>query len=249
MMNRELTICFDNKSIDIYLLNGFFCSEPVLSDFHNHPFTEIQIVVNGKIHYSNFEQDFEVCSGQMIVFSPNTFHESTYSDPKTSIICFQISMKVEKCSVITLSHEIPTLLLDEIKNYAISGKSVKLPFYLSLIVSELIKEGTDPALTIRNRPFLIHDFFSENFAKNVAISDLASVLCLSEKQTERLIKQYTGNTFRQEITRLRMNAAKHLVATTDLTMTEIAEKVGYQSYSGFWKAYNAFKASSITTNT
>ena len=247
MLNRELTLCFDETSVDVYLLGGFFQNEAHLADFHNHPFTEIQIVVNGNIRFSNFKDNFEVCSGQMIAFPPNEFHESTHLEPGTNIICFQISIPVSKCLVLTLPKEIPSLLSYEIKKYEHSGTSIKLPIYLSLIISEFIKKGTNPAQKIQNRSFLIYDFLSENFAKQVTVSDLATVLCISSKQTERLIKKYTGHTFREEIVRLRMEAAEHLISTTNLTLNEIAEKVGYQSYSGFWKAYNAFKASSITT--
>ena len=241
MLNREMTIYFEQTPVDIYMLNGFFYNQAVLADFHNHPFTEIQIVVNGNIHFSNFKDEFEVCSGQMIVLPPHLFHESTYLEPGTTVICFQISIPVQNSIVISLPKEIPTLILNEIKKYELSGTSIKLPIYLSLIVSEIIKEGKDPAKQIQSRSFLIHDFFSENFAKQVTITKLANILCISSKQTERLVKKYTGNTFREEIVRLRMEAAEHLIFSSTLTLNEIAEKVGYQSYSGFWKAYKAFK--------
>jgi len=241
MLNRELILSFDDISVNVYMLGGFFRTEAHLAAFHNHPFTEIQVVVNGNIHFSNFEENFDVCSGQMIIFPPNVFHESTWLEPGTDVICFQISIPVENCLVMTLPKEIPSLLLSEIRKYEHCGTSIKLPIYLSVIVSELIKKGTDPAKRIQNRSFLIHDFLSENFAKQITISDLAATLCISSKQTERLVKQYTGNTFREEIIRLRMEAAEHLITSTNLTLNEIAEKVGYQSYSGFWKAYNIFK--------
>lgn len=248
MMNREMTLFIDKQSVNVYMLNGFFDYKPCLAEFHNHPFTEIQIVVNGGIHYSNFKEKFNVCSGQMIIMPPNSYHESTHMEPDTQLICFQVSIPVEECSVISLSEDIPKLLFNEVHRYITTGKSIKLPILLSLIISELINNKSDPALSIQNRAFLIHDFFSNNFAKSVTISDLANVLCVSQKQAERLVQKYTGNTFRQEIVRLRMEAAKQLIKTTNLTMKEIAEKVGYQSYSGFWKAYSAYICDSAPTN-
>ena len=45
-------------------------------------------------------------------------------------------------------------------------------------------------------------------------------------------------TFREEMTHRRMEAARQLMKDQSLSLTEIAEKVGYQSYSGFWKAFH-----------
>ena len=61
---------------------------------------------------------------------------------------------------------------------------------------------------------------------------------LSLKQTERLIVEYTGNTFRKEMAQKRIEAAKHLISTENITLAEAAEQVGYHSYSGFWKAFH-----------
>ena len=45
----------------------------------------------------------------------------------------------------------------------------------------------------------------------------------------------------QELTLQRMTVAAHLVTHTQMSMEEIAQYVGYQSYSGFWKAWRRFK--------
>ena len=85
--------------------------------------------------------------------------------------------------------------------------------------------------------FIIEEYLKINYARDIKLSDLASELNLSEKHTERLIKKYTGNTFKQELASIRIKTAQMLLASTDMTMTEISEYVGYNSYSGFYKAY------------
>jgi AraC-like DNA-binding protein len=34
--------------------------------------------------------------------------------------------------------------------------------------------------------------------------------------------------------------AKHLIATTDMSLGEVADYVGYRSYAGFWKAMKKY---------
>ena len=70
--------------------------------------------------------------------------------------------------------------------------------------------------------------------------DIANYLHLSERQSERLIIDYTGHSFRDELVATRMNMAKILFSTTDMSLSEISQYVGYKSYNGFWKAAKKF---------
>ena len=71
----------------------------------------------------------------------------------------------------------------------------------------------------------------------MTIADLARQLHFSEKHTARLVLKHTGQTFTQALTAQRMTIARHLAATTDMSLGDISRYVGYRSYSGFWKAY------------
>ncbi len=60
---------------------------------------------------------------------------------------------------------------------------------------------------------------------------------LSHKQTEREVKRITGNTFVGEMSKRKIEAAIMLSQSTNLSLTEISNLVGYTSYCGFYKAY------------
>ena len=85
--------------------------------------------------------------------------------------------------------------------------------------------------------YIICEFFSNHYNGVIKVSDLAKTLGFSEKQTERLVLKFTGRTFKQELVSRRMEMARYLEKNTNMTMTEIALYVGYNSYNGFWKAY------------
>ena len=70
-----------------------------------------------------------------------------------------------------------------------------------------------------------------------SIKDLSKELMLSPKQTEREVKRITGNSFAKELSKRKLSAAVILSQTTNLTLAEISELVGYTSYCGFYKAY------------
>ena len=81
----------------------------------------------------------------------------------------------------------------------------------------------------------IHSHFND-----VHLCDLARYLHLSERQSERAVIEYTGKTFRDALVEMRMNTAEHLHKTTDMSLTEISQYVGYKSYNGFWKAMKKY---------
>ncbi len=68
--------------------------------------------------------------------------------------------------------------------------------------------------------FPIGEFFSRKYSENLHLY-------------ERLVIQYTGHTFREELTARRISAANHLLHTTAMPLTEVARYVGYHSYAGF----------------
>ena len=107
---------------------------------------------------------------------------------------------------------------------------------MSLLCSYFFKDEKSTAHRINDPKFLICEFFSNQYSLDVNLGDLAKVLCLSERQAERLVVNLTGKTFQEELTSKRIAMAKRLKKTTALSLKEISEYVGYRSYSGFWKA-------------
>ena len=104
----------------------------------------------------------------------------------------------------------------------------------------LFETKNKPLLSVKNRQFIINEFFAKNYNADVTLYDLAQELCLGIKQTEREVKKYTGNSFRDELRRKRIEMANILMKTTDFPLTKISELVGYTTYSGFFKATSQF---------
>jgi len=62
---------------------------------------------------------------------------------------------------------------------------------------------------------------------------------ISEAYTSRFFKEYTGYQFTEYVTKVRMDAACHLLSTTNLTVDKISQKVGYNSDVSFRRAFKA----------
>lgn len=94
-----------------------------------------------------------------------------------------------------------------------------------------------PALTRAGLMPIVEDAFFYRH-RTLTLSDLASLLNLSQRQTQRLLRDNFGKTFSQKLTDARMAAASQLLTGTDLSVTEIAERSGYSSIEHFSAAFH-----------
>lgn len=87
-----------------------------------------------------------------------------------------------------------------------------------------------------NRLILIEESFLTNYSA-ITLQDLANLLGLSKRQTERTLKDDYGSTFMQKRTAARLNAAAFFLRTTSLSISSIAYKVGYSTLEHFCQSF------------
>ena len=72
-------------------------------------------------------------------------------------------------------------------------------------------------------------FLREHVFEAVNVKDVARAAGMSRRQFERLFAAHVGRAPKAEILRLRLEYAKKLLADTNWTLAEIAEKTGFNS--------------------
>lgn len=83
---------------------------------------------------------------------------------------------------------------------------------------------------------IIH-YIHKHYQDDLALSDLAKQFSMSMSRISELIKETTGQTFVHFLRDLRIRHACGLLASTDMSVTEIAMEVGYGSYKTFSRAF------------
>ncbi len=81
------------------------------------------------------------------------------------------------------------------------------------------------------------DFINGHLKEEIDLKTLASVANISKFHFHRIFKAYIGESIGAYITRLRLENVAHKLQTTNQTLTEIAEKTGYQTQYSLSKAY------------
>ena len=94
--------------------------------------------------------------------------------------------------------------------------------------------------TIRLRTSLYReatDIVAREYAADLSLDDIARRVASSRRQLQRAYAEIGGTTFRDHLTRVRMQKAAEMLATRGLTVREVAHRVGYRQPAQFAKAF------------
>lgn len=241
---REMKVYVGDDELRVFLQNGFFEYDSALasSNFHNHRYSEIHIVFSGTVDFLIEGRLVRVESGRGIIIPIGVYHTRLASRTEASVCAFQVGIDV-RCEKVEALEGTELVLGRAINEYKQTGNGVRLALAVGLICSYFHSDVYIAPTTLCDRELIIYEFFANNYDKDVSLSDIAAQLRLSEKQAERLIIKSTGMSFRRQIVAKRIENARMLVKTEGISLAKAAEKVGYQSYSGFWKALQSYEAS------
>lgn len=87
-------------------------------------------------------------------------------------------------------------------------------------------------------------YFQQHVHENVTLTEICDVVHLSPYYFTRLFKKETGYTPVSYLSNLKISLAKLMLRTTNITITQIADSLGYSSDASF---INAFKLRTQTT--
>jgi AraC family transcriptional activator of pobA len=121
--------------------------------------------------------------------------------------------------------------------------------YLKMILMLLVNHfanhrGTDESFRRKQqaieqlRP--LFDFLENHYRDPITIESAASVLCMSKSHFMRIFKQVTGQPFVNYLNHFRIAKAQALLATTELSVSEIGQEVGFSDQSYFGLIFRKF---------
>jgi AraC-like DNA-binding protein len=104
--------------------------------------------------------------------------------------------------------------------------------------------------TIRHRTSLFDDavaIVDEEFASDLSLDDIARRVASSRRQLQRAYAEIGNTTFRDHLTRIRMQRAAEMLSTRQLTVREVAHRVGYRQPAQFAKAFRRYQGVAPST--
>ena len=93
-----------------------------------------------------------------------------------------------------------------------------------------VEENKQP---IRNAMY----FIAENFMENLTLDDVADYVHLNPSYFSRIFKQTMGITYKEYLTKVRVEESKRLLLYSEIDITDIALSVGFDNQSYFSKVF------------
>ncbi|MBQ4528534.1 MAG: helix-turn-helix domain-containing protein [Clostridia bacterium] len=265
----ESSVNLENLNLKIYTgaqfgleINNIFGSH-----LHRHLYYEIFYVKSGEITIQFEDKDVTIKENDIIIIAPTVAHcvISTSADCDVFSFYFSYSKNSLKTEV-DMYDMISKFLCDEyiyIKNRpSLTDITEKISrefltnnhyssgvYFCELLIDILkiskvgkaksSKRSISPDSNM-NRIRIIDYIINNKFNQDIELDAIAKILCLSKKQTSRIIAKHYGVNFRELIVQMRMIKASELLLETEKSVTAITNELGYSSLKGFYYIFKKY---------
>jgi len=245
-----------NKSNKDSILKNDFSTLP-----HMHKEMEIISVLNGRARFHIDSLSFDIKKGDVVLVSPYQIHNATFladEEYERCCICFDLDLLYDKKlnndlenGIVTINNIINDPLCAELVKEAClakvneeSGWEFKVIGNLSKLFG-ILKEkdlfsNSNSFLQTKIQNRLIISFVSENYNKDISSKSVAEALHIDGSYFCRLFKANFGCNFQDYLSRYRIEKAKTMLKNSELSVSEISESVGFNSFSYFTKCFRQY---------
>ena len=264
--NNIVSLDIDNVKIKINMQGFSYVRDKSGTTVHSHVNYEIHVVLKGTTFLEIDEETITLNANDVVIISPSVFHKFVKADCESSVLSFSFSVKnvkrtsdrfegqdtkLQNCGkwfLLQNETDISTYIFKTLAALHSSNNFAEeqIRAYLTLTFIQIfngLNNGIDKNKTelelqeYGNRIYIIDDYFNEHYMEKISLKELSEILYLGERQTNRIIKSTFGTGFNERLTVIRIKSAIELLENTDFTIETIAEKVGYDSYNGFYSAF------------
>jgi AraC-like DNA-binding protein len=132
-------------------------------------------------------------------------------------------------------------MLFEVSTNRLGWKSMLYQYYTLFVFSILRNVFTADTEVNQesnaNMAMCIIKYMSNNYHKNISLQDVAEANFCSSRHIDRVFKQYFNSSFRDTLTRFRVNYAKNYLVESDFTIDKISELVGFTAPNTLYRQF------------
>lgn len=210
---------------------------------------DLIIVENEMLHYGyGIQNGFEAIT---LIFDMAMFHSVLQDSIDTKYILPIINGTFEILPVIKNAVKANPWLTDKIKHllelYTNRGCGFELQLKAGIfeLIAYIISNNFYKTQNVETRQSnstvnaikIILKYIDENLQNTIYLPTLAQLVNFDKSYMSRFFKKHLGITCTEYITRCRLNKASQLLATTGMTVTEIAFETGFTNISFFLKKF------------
>jgi len=226
------------------------------SEEHAHDFCEIIYVVSGSGFTTIDGKEYCIKSNDIVIYNRKVLHEEVSCSADFHVVFFAVdNLKIPTMSegclidpqtspIISVGEDDSILkilfetLLNEINKKDTGYKAIATYIASSIVFYIMrIKNMSTVNNEVLEELKKTRDYISENYMNEINLEKLAESACLSKFYYLHLFKEFFSVSPIKYQTTVRLQKAKELLLSTGLSISEISEKVGYDDYTVFLRAF------------
>ena len=158
----------------------------------------------------------------------------TGGDYETRIISNAVKMNGNPDEFLRFYKDLP---LVSQKNLINIGNILAQYFDAKILSSELLSSKIKEGSTQNDLAETIKQFIRLNYSSSLSLSEIAKALHINASYASRLFSSKYGKTITEYITHVRIEHAKNLLTTTDVSIGNIALNVGFEDVNYFSRLF------------
>jgi AraC-like DNA-binding protein/quercetin dioxygenase-like cupin family protein len=231
---------FENEIVIIYKSQGTILLGDQVAEYNEG---DIFILGSNVPHVFISAPDLKCAKSMVIQFNDNCFGESFFRLPEFR----SISQMLKKSKFGLRIRDNRAGITSMIENTCFSTGVNSIINFISLLYAisqsnntELILPNNDNSLEMHKLNAAI-DWINANYFRTVQLADIAMITNLTEHAFCRSFKKATGKTFLQYLNDIRVHEAAKQLIENELSITQIAYKVGFSNISSFNRYFRKVK--------
>ena len=108
------------------------------------------------------------------------------------------------------------------------------------------KKETEPASKNNSIIYSIVEYINSHLTEEITLKELGDLFHINPYYLSQLFKEDTGINYHNYLTTTRINEAKSLLVTTQMTISKVAATVGFSDYRVFTKVFKKYEGVSPT---
>lgn len=255
----DLSFVIDNLSVEVLWFRVMINTKDWFIKRHTHSTFEFHFIASGSCQVHLDDDQFQVGAGEFYLTAPGVYHEQSgtgrdglieYSincnlkpldDTQSEIHQILKILKDSPCKKLPDRYGLITLFnqaLEEAysQNIGFYNNIKSLVVMIIIAATRAIAGDITPeyAVPLKNqkddyRLAQITKFITDNIESPISTKDIAKHVFLSEKQLCRIIREHKGVSTKDLILQYKLDKAKELLLQTDLSIKQIAERLGFSS--------------------
>ena len=221
-----------------------------LSVVHSHSIAEMLYILDGEGQIVIGSGRRQISSDEFVIIPPHLMHtEISSSQRPLEYICLGVAnmsavsdlddfdpivdLGTSRETVLSLIRGIYREMQRRLPEYEIMAKSLFYNLMVLLVRNRIIDVGGGDERTMRSNIADVKNYMDEHYVEDIRLDQLASIAALSKFHLIREFKAEVGSSPMDYLLGRRITESKNLLAGTELSVSDIAEAVGFSSGSYF----------------